>query len=108
MPATRAPRLTAVSATTRPSAPSAPVMAMTFPFMQMVSRAGTLRPDEIDLQWPWTSRRNAPATSDGGARKRQMSEIQPRLYPDLVGFRHQLPHLTEALRLQRRIKIVAI
>lgn len=36
-----------------------------------------------------------------------MSEIQPRLYPDLVGFKYQLPHLTEALRRQRRIKIVA-
>ena len=37
-----------------------------------------------------------------------MPEIQPRLYPDLIGFRHPLPHLTEALRVQRRVKIVAI
>jgi hypothetical protein len=50
----------------------------------------------------------AITTSDGGAGKAQMTEVQPRLYPDLIGFNHRLPHLTESLSRHGKVKIVAI
>lgn len=37
-----------------------------------------------------------------------MADVQPTLYPDLVGFKFRLPHLTESLARQRKTKIVAI
>jgi len=37
-----------------------------------------------------------------------MADVQPTLYPDLVGFGYRLPHLTESLSRQDKVKIVAI
>ena len=37
-----------------------------------------------------------------------MTEVQPRLYPDLIGFNHRLPRLTESLARHGKVKIVAI
>jgi lysophospholipase L1-like esterase len=37
-----------------------------------------------------------------------MTEVTPKLYPDLVGLKYRLPHLTEALRSKGKTKIVAI
>lgn len=37
-----------------------------------------------------------------------MTDPKPRLDPNIVGFKYRLPHLTESLRRQRKIKIVAI
>jgi acyl-CoA thioesterase-1 len=37
-----------------------------------------------------------------------MTDVQPTLYPDLIGFKHRLPHLTESLARQSKVKIVAI
>src|SRR5216683_4463014 len=39
-----------------------------------------------------------------------MPEVQRpcEIYPDIVGFKYPLPHLTDSLKRQRKIKIVAI
>jgi hypothetical protein len=37
-----------------------------------------------------------------------MTDEQPRLYPELIGFKHRLPHLTESLARDGKVKIVAI
>jgi hypothetical protein len=37
-----------------------------------------------------------------------MTDVQPTLYPELIGFKHRLPHLTESLARDGKVKIVAI
>jgi len=37
-----------------------------------------------------------------------MTDMQPTIYPDLVGLKYRLPHLTESLARQRKVKIVTI
>src|ERR1043166_201031 len=107
MPATRAPRFTAVSATTLPSAPSAPVMTMTFPFMRNSPRQETqftLTPEENDLQWPGVWRRNGRATSDSRAGVVHMANTPQACDPhlDLFPYTHPLRHLTESVDRRRR------
>src|ERR1700760_916585 len=115
MPATRAPWARAVSTTTLPSAPRAPVTTTTFPSMMglrtPLKQEHTLSSEEIHLQCRAFSRPDAGSTGDSHIRWAfQMIDnfALADLPDDIIGFKYPFPRLAQALRTQSPLRIVAM